>query len=112
MRWLEADVLAGGRVQASSLQGYLSPINRLHRDLGLAEPAVGSFLQSYRAGVAHTQTSAGRECERAYLPAQAIEQMHEAALCQPVSTAADRGLLRARVATVLSYIFFARGATS
>jgi hypothetical protein len=68
LRWLAGDVCVGNRVQAESLQPYLSAINRVHRDMGLEEPAVGHLIQSYKSGLAHTQTSRGRQAERVYLP--------------------------------------------
>ena len=111
LRWLEDDVVVDNRVKEGSLQPYLSAINKWHRDLGCEPPAIGDLISSWRSGLAHDQTDEGREVERTYLPAEHVSRVHEAALRQGASTASDCELLRARVATVVNFIFFARGAT-
>lgn len=113
LRWLAGDVCVGNRVQAESLQPYLSAINRVHRDMGLEEPAVGHLIQSYKSGLAHTQTSRGRQAERVYLPPPLVEQVLSWALQVDLCRASVALQLefRAAVAVVFTYCFFARGAT-
>ena len=114
LRWLEGDVCAGGKVQADSLQPYLSAINRIHRDLGFDEPALGHLVLSYKAGLAMLRASSGaRSAERVFLPPSVVERTLEWALEVELSGAstATLSLFRAAVATVFTYCFFARGAT-
>jgi hypothetical protein len=112
LRWLAGDVCARGAVQAGSLQPYLSAINRVHRDLGLDEPALGHLVQSYRSGLAHQQTDAGRPAERVYLPAAVLDRVMTWAIDADVRAGAvPLETFRAVVATVFTFCFFARGAT-
>ena len=52
IRWLENDVCVEDRVAESSLQPYLSAINRVHEDLDFERPALGPLLKGYRTGLA------------------------------------------------------------
>ena len=113
LRWLAADVCRDReRVKAGSLQPYLSAINRVHRDLGHPEPALGHLITQYRKGLGHVQ-SAGRDAERVYLPASVVARALDWALGLDLerATTAQRSAFRAATATVLTFCFFARGAT-
>lgn len=113
LRWLAGDVCVGGKVKEGSLQPYLSAINRIHRDLAFDEPAVGHLVQSYRSGLGHEQNAEGRDAERVYLPPPVVEQVLSWALQLELDGASRQSQLefRAAVATVFTYVFFARGAT-
>ena len=113
LRWLEADVVAGGKVRAASLQPYLSAINAVHADLEYERPALGHAVAAYKAGLAHTQADGGREAERVYLPAEAVERALLWALTLDTerATASELQVFRAAVASVFTFVFFARGAT-
>jgi hypothetical protein len=114
-RWLAADVVRSGRVQAKSLQPYLSALNRIHRDLEFDEPAVGHLMQQVRRGIALSQAARGRKARRVYLPPDVVERVAElaASFSDDVLRAqpAARQLFRAAVAVVLSFVLFVRGAT-
>ena len=77
LRWLASDVCARDTVLASSLQPYLSSLNRVHRDLDFDEPALGHLVQQYRRGLAHRQADQGREAQRVYLPPPVVERVLE-----------------------------------
>ena len=113
LRWLEGDVCARGTVLADSLQPYLSAINRIHRDCGFDEPALGHLVQQYKGGLAHAQTARGRSSERVYLPPPVVDGVLSWALEVDLDAAgpAVHELFRAAVATVFTFCFFARGAT-
>ena len=113
LRWLEADVTAGGKVRARSLQPYLSAINSVHADLEYDRPALGHAVAAYKSGLAHMQADGGREAERVYLPAEAVERALLWALTLPLgkATARQKEVFRAAVATCFTFTFFARGAT-
>ena len=113
LRWLAADVCARNTVLASSLQPYLSSLNRVHRDLDFDEPAIGHLVQQFRRGLAHRQADQGRDAERVYLPPPVVERVLVWALALDLScvTARGRQNFRAAVATVLTFCLFARGAT-
>ena len=46
LRWVE-DITRGGAVREKSLQPYLSAINKVHTDLDLPAPAIGSSARSW-----------------------------------------------------------------
>ena len=100
-------------MRAKSLQPYLSAINGVHVDLEYEPPARGHAVQAYRAGLAHLQADDGREAERVYLPAAAVERALLWALQLDLRRASvhELSVFRAAVATVLTFSFFARGAT-
>jgi predicted nucleic acid-binding protein len=113
LRWLDADVCAGGKVQAQSLQPYLSAINAVHEDLDYDKPALGHAVRRYRRGIAHLRTASGRGAQRVYLPPAVVSQLLDWALSLDLSRA-SRGEIRsfrAAVAVVFTFSFFARGAT-
>jgi hypothetical protein len=113
LRWLEGDVCVGEKVREGSLQPYLSALNRVHRDHEHDEPALGHLVSVWRRGLAHRQGELGRDAERVYLPAPVMLRVAEWALgvdCAHAS-AATLALLRAAVASVFTFSFFARGAT-
>lgn len=113
LRWLAGAVCVDGKVQAGSLQPYLSAVNRIHRDLGFDEPALGHLIQSYKSGLAHEHTASGRLSERVYLPPPVVERVLSWALQLELRDASHQTQLefRAAVAVVFSFCFFARGAT-
>ena len=111
MRWLGGDVCATDKVQAKSLQPYLSAINTLHEDMEMPAPALGRRIRRFRAGLGHVLAK-GRSAARTYVPAYIIAQAHEVGLAlddEVLATKAGRKLLQAIVATVFTYVFFARG---
>lgn len=112
LRWLGGDICAaGGAVQAKSLQQYLSAINTIHADLELPEPAVGRRVRRFRRGLGHQQ-AASRGAARTYVPARVIERALERGLAmsaEELATQSGKRLLRAIVATVFTFTFFARG---
>ena len=111
IRWLAGDVCSADRVQAKSLQPYLSAINTIHADLEFATPAIGRRIQRFRRGLAHT-LARDRGAARTYVPAPVIEQALEHGLAMTAEQlATPRGvrLLRAITATVFTFVFFARG---
>ena len=113
VRWLAADVCAGNRVQAESLQPYLSAINTLHADLELREPAVGRRIRRFKRGLGHLAAPT-RKAARTYLPPPVVERFHLAALKMTdaeLRTARGRSLLQATVAVVFTFCFYARGGT-
>jgi len=81
--------------------------------MGFDEPALGHLVQSYKSGLAHTQTAQGRKAERVYLPPPVVERVLSWALQVELQHAGVALLLefRAAVAVVFTYCFFARGAT-
>lgn len=113
MRWLSV-ITADGRVKKDSLQPYLSTVNCIHRDMGFDEPAIGHLIQTFKSGLGHEQTAAGRGAERVYLPPPVVERILLWALELELASAALQRQLefRAAVAVVFTYCFFARGATS
>jgi hypothetical protein len=113
LQWLQAEVCRGNKVRASSLQPYLSAINRVHEDLDLPKPALGAMVSGWRRGLAHLQGADGREAQRVYLPAHVVAHALDWALALDLSTAAPEqiAVFRAAVAVVLTFSFFARGAT-
>ena len=114
MRWVE-DLTRGGRVKESSLQPYLSGLNKVHEDLDFELPATGTLLRSYRKGLARTQLSHGRETERTYLPPPVVERAMLWALARAQRglrmSQSDRAHLRACVCVTFTFVFFARGGT-
>ena len=111
LKWLAGDVCSGDRVQAKSLQPYLSAINTLHADCEFAEPAVGRRIRRFKQGLGHL-LARGREADRTYAPADVVSRAHEVGMAlsdKQLRTDAGRKLLQAIVATVFTFTFFARG---
>ena len=119
LRWLEADVCAGDRVAAGSLQPYLSAINRVHEDCEFDKPALGPLVAGYRHGLGREQREAGRAdgaASRVYLPPPVMERVLRLGLqlARSASCATSRQMLqrvRCCVSTLLTFTFFARGDT-
>lgn len=113
LRWLAADVTADGAVAAQSLQGYLSAINSIHSDLDFTPPALGHLVRRFRAGLAHEQADCGRDAMRVYLPPPVVSRLFDWALALDFHRVQPRVqfAFRAAVATVFTFVFFARGAT-
>jgi hypothetical protein len=114
----------GPAVQASSLQPYLSGINKLHVDAGLEPPALGSALVDYRKGMGREQQETAPEGSndrlRIYLPATLVVKMRELAkhMCTPkiehlarprAKAAAEQ--FRSLVYSVFNFCLFARSDT-
>jgi hypothetical protein len=111
LKWLGGDVCRGQRVQAKSLQPYLSAINTLHADCEFEEPAVGRRIRRFKQGLGHLMAR-GRGAARTYAPATVVERAREAAMAmseKQLRTPSGRKLLQALVATVFTFVFFARG---
>ena len=111
LRWLAADVTVDNRVAASSLQPYLSALNRVHRDLDFSEPALGHLVQQYKRGLAHRQADQGRAPRRVYLPPAIVERLLLEALVAPLDSAVAVRRLRDSTAVVVTFCLFARGGT-
>ena len=113
LRWLQADVCRDNKVRTTSLQPYLSAINRMREDLDLPKPALGAMVTGWRRGLAHLQGADGREAQRVYLPAHVVASALDWALALDLSLAAPTQIsaFRAAVAVVFTFSFFARGAT-
>lgn len=115
VRWVVADVCHDDKVRATSLQPYLSAINRIHRDLEMAEPALGHLVQQVRRGVALRQAGMGRASKRVYLPPPVVERVLLWALAledaKVASSPVVRALFRAAVAVVFTFAIFCRGDT-
>ena len=111
LRWLGGDVCSGGKVQARSLRPYLAAINTLHNDLDLDPPAVGRRIKRFKSGLGHL-LAADRHAARTYVPAHVIERAHQCGMAltdAELARPAGRALLQAIVATVFTFVFFARG---
>ena len=114
VRWVE-EITQGGQVQESSLQPYLSALNKVHDDLRFEKPACGTFLGAYRKGLARLQVAAQplREATRTYLPPPTVEAALLWALSVDPRTldGARQLAFRACVAVVFTFCLFARGGT-
>ena len=111
-RWIAGDVTVGGKVKESSLQPYLSAINRLHEDLDFDKPALGTLIARVRKGLAHEHADSGeRGAQRVYLPPPVVESLLVWALDLEVNGQRERELLRAAVAVIVTFVLFARGGT-
>ena len=111
LRWLAGDVCKADKVQAQSLQPYLSALNTIHADCEYPEPAVGRRIRRFRQGLGHNLAKK-RKAARTYVPARIIDEAHELGLSltrAQLRTKAGRELLQAIVATVFTFVFFARG---
>ena len=96
-----------GGIQESSLQPYLSCINKLHVALGFEKPAVGDNIATQRKGMARLQAEepdALRD-ERIALPASVLCDI----LALGERKDIDISTLRAATAVCLTYAFFGRG---
>lgn len=105
-----------GTVASTSLQPYLSAINRLLQDHGREPVALGPVVTAVRRGLAHCQVDLEPRDVRVPLPAPVALDI--LALGEALSTRVhwdtsdnmdDRLLLRACCASVLAYLFFNRG---
>lgn len=103
-----------GTIAAGSLQPYLSAINSMHEDFGLARPALGHLVKRARGGMARGQALMQTRDERVALPANAAMRVLDDALTRASAQQARLPLLafvkwlRRRYATVLGYVFFGR----
>lgn len=105
-----------GTVAADSLQPYLSSINRFLQDHGKAPVALGPLVAGVRKGLRNAQQVLQPKDPRLAITAQAALAILETAEeLQPQLTWRQAGtgeyLLRACVAVLVNYLFFARGET-
>lgn len=100
-------VLEEGTVAATSLQPYLSAINRVHADFDFERPAQGPLVAAARKGMGFAQVDTEPRLQRKYLPAEAARAALDAGLRS--STA---GSARDYMVIVLSYLWFHRASTT
>ena len=114
----------GPAVQASSLQPYLSGINKLHVDAGLEPPALGPTIVDYRKGMGREQQESAphgsNDKLRIYLPAEIVQQVRDLGLDMCKSGVAPMATLKGRqravhfrslVYTMFTYCCFSRSDT-
>ena len=116
-----------GTVQATSLQSYLSGINKMHVEAGFDPPALGTDVVDFKKGMGRKQKESGdfRESEdrlRVYLPAEvallvrdrALELLDAVSSLPRFSSKKAKALctdFRALVYTFFIYTLFARSDT-
>ena len=103
-----------GTVAASSLQPYLSSINKYLQDHALHPVALGPLFSGVRKGLANCQEELAPLPQRLPLPAPVAFEILEFAEGLQLSVGwilldPDLPLLRAAVATITAYMFFNRG---
>jgi hypothetical protein len=104
-----------GTVSATSLQPYLSAINRFLQDHGVAPVALGPLVGNVRAGLRNSQVSLQPTAPRLPLPAPvALDILAQAERLLPAlrwTFPPDPTLLtfRALVVVLINYTFFCRG---
>jgi hypothetical protein len=106
-----------GTIAAVSLQPYLSAINRLLQDHARPPVALGPLVSGVRKGLANCQLDTAPQVKRLPLPAPVMLSILELAeRLLPIVRWDVRDpkllLLRAAVASMVSYIFFNRGECS
>ena len=104
------------RVKSTSLQPYLSAINRLHIDLGFDPPACGDTVSKFRHGMGYMEAEDHSEPGRVPIPADVVLLILEKAkalsskkgwhLSKPTLL-----LFRSCMFTVLTYCWFCRADT-
>jgi len=95
-----------GTVAAASLQPYLSAINAMHADLGLAKPALGHLIQRARAGMRRGQALVQTRDVRVPLPPEVVLRL--LANASERAPSASAAWLRSRYALLLAYLFMGR----
>jgi hypothetical protein len=102
-----------GTVAASSLQPYLSAINRFLRDHGAPPVALGPLVSDVRAGLGNSQVAVAPSVPRIPLPAPVALAIleHAARLSVTWTLPPSPSLLhfRAMLAVLVNYIYFCRG---
>ena len=103
-----------GTVSAGSMQVYLSGINAVQTDFGLPDIANGKAVRDAVRGLAAAQQSMAPVVPRSPLPPAAITAMLDLAerLCASPSVHPPMRLLRACLATAVSYLFFNRASST
>jgi hypothetical protein len=103
-----------GTVAAGSMQVYLSGINAVQTDFGLPPIAQGKAVQDAVRGLAAAQLSMEHVVPRSPLPPGAITSILDLAglLCASTSAHPPLRLLRACLATTVSYLFFNRASST
>ena len=103
-----------GTVAAGSMQVYLSGINAVQTDFGLHAIAQGKAVQDAVRGLAAAQLTMAPVVPRSPLPPAAITAMLDLAglLCASMSVHPPVRLLRACLATTVSYLFFNRASST
>ncbi|KAK3242308.1 hypothetical protein CYMTET_47996 [Cymbomonas tetramitiformis] len=108
-----AHLLDKGKVQAASMQPYLSAINDYHEDMGFPRPAKGWAVSRAVKGMSALQVQAAEaageeQTVRTWLPARHVSAVHEHGLgLEPVGRAATE-LLRACAYVVFAFVTFGR----
>lgn len=98
-----------GTIQASSLQPYLSCINKLHVALNYEKPAVGEMIASQRRGMARVQAEEPGALRDHRVPIPAAVMCDVLALGERSDI--DITTLRAVLAVCMQYAFFGRPGT-
>ena len=118
LAWHRGRVHSDGtpRVKSSSLQPYLSAINRLHIDLGFDPPAQGDTVTKFRHGMGYLEAEDHCEAARVPIPAEVVLKMLQFAtnLSSQKGWYLDRQRLlqfRACFFQVLTFCWFCRGDT-
>ena len=103
-----------GTVSAGSMQVYLSGIKAVQPDFGLPDIANGKAVRDAVRGLAAAQQSMAPVVPRSPLPPAAITSMLDLAerLCASPSVHPPMRLLRACLATAVSYLFFNRASST
>ena len=101
-----------GSSSKSKYSGAVPPEAAGPSPVGAWAEGVGKRVQRFKQGLGHLQAR-GRRAARTYVPAHVIERAHMCGLRMRdthfVTTTAGKRLLQAIVATVFTYVFFARG---
>lgn len=103
-------------IQATSLQPYLSCINRMHDDLGFDPPAVGECIAKFRHGIGYNEAHTEVEAHRTPIPASVLLDIRDKALKLTADPEwkSDYGSIRAVRAcifTLVTFIWFCRADT-
>ena len=103
-----------GTVAASSMQVYLSGINAVQTDFDLPPIAQGKAVQDAVRGLAAAQQTMAPVVPRSPLPPGAVASILDLAalLCSSDSMHPPLRLLRACLATTVSYLFFNRASST
>ncbi|KAK3289388.1 hypothetical protein CYMTET_3187 [Cymbomonas tetramitiformis] len=106
-------LLQKGRVQATSLQPYLSAISNCLEDMGLPGPAKGCSVTRAVKGMARLQVEASELAgitvtEHTWLSAEHVRTVHDATLTLEPDDSEQLRWLRACMYVVLAFISFGR----
>jgi len=101
-----------GTIKASSMQPYLSAINRLYMDHKLQQVALGPLVVDAVAGLAGMQQAIATSSRRAPLPAAVAKAFHDKAGGQAADISAPLLLFRNNLSTITSFMYFNRSDTT